>query len=289
MTKVSITLPSIHQKVCEVTVNKILEITRDVDYEIVVVSPVEIRAPKVKWVIQSEPMGSYAAWNLAYLHSQGELIVTWADDSDPIEPNWLKNAYDFYLNRSQSFFPYACDINSGVFHIVYGYLYPSGIMISRQSIEKIGGYFDPAYHGYYGDPDLGLRVWAAGGRCEVCPHAGWRGIKDRLGAPTSHALEPSNLFQKDHQTFLNRWHHIYGNNWGSHPSDFNKNLPLRFLRDFGFCEPNPATVYALIRRRERQDKLIRALASLSRRTGARGPLRKIARLFGITTSSQRDK
>ena len=252
MAKVSITLPSINQKLCEVAVNKILDITRDVDYEIVVVSPFEIRAPKVKWVLETEPLGNAAAHTQAYLHSQGELIVTFTDDVEPTEPNWLKNAQDFYLSRSKSFFPYVCGINAGAFHIAYGYLYPGLSVISRQSVEKIGTYCDPAYHSYYVEVDFGLRVWAAGGRCEICPGASFRKIKDRFGTPRPHDLEPNSWFQKDHQTFLNRWHHIYGSNWGSNPSDFNKNLPLRFLRDFTF--------YSLLRR----TKLNRPLKKIKR-------------------------
>lgn len=279
MAKVSLTLPSINQNLCEITVNKILEITRDVDYEIVVVSPFEIRAPKVKWVLETERMGNLAAHQQAHLHSQGELIVTFTDDIEPAEPHWLKNAHDFYLNRSRHFFPYACGLNVGVFHIVYGRLFPTFPMISRQSIEKVGPYYDPAYHSYYGDPDLALRVWAAGGRCECCPKARVRGIKDRLGTARPRDSEPGSWHQRDLETFLNRWHHIYGSNYGSHPSDISQNLPLRFLRDFGFCEPDYAVVKGLIRRRDRDQKIMKTLSLLSRRTGVHGPLQKIKRLL----------
>jgi hypothetical protein len=201
MVKVSLTLPSIDQKLCEATVNKILEMTRDVDYEIVVVSPFEIRAPKVRWVLETERMGNCAAHQQAYLHSEGELIVAFTDHWEPTDPCWLKNAHDFYLNRSKLFFPYACGLNLGRFHIVYGHLYPTYPVISRQSIEKVGAYYDPAYHSSYADSDLGLRVWGAGGRCENCPQARIWKIKDRFGTPKSRDLEPSSWPETDYQTF----------------------------------------------------------------------------------------
>jgi hypothetical protein len=285
MAKVSLTLPSINQKLCELTINKILAITRDVDYEIVVVSPFEIRAPKVKWVLETERMGNLAAHQQAYLHSQGELIVTFTDDIEPAEPDWLKNAHDFYLTRSKLYFPYACGLNVGVFHIAYGRLFPTLPVISRQSIEKVGAYYDLAYRSYYGDPDLGLRVWAAGGRCESSPKTRIRGVKDRLGTPRPRDLEPNSWFQEDLQLFINRWHDIYGTNWGTQPSEISKNLPLRFLREFGFCEPNPAIVHGLIRRRDRHYKMMRALSSVSRRTGVNWPLQKIKQLLGTATFS----
>ena len=281
MAKVSLTLPSINQKLCEIAVNKILDITRDVDYEIVVVSPFEIRAPKVKWVLETKRMGNLAAQNQAYLHSQGELIVSFTDDVEPMEPNWLKNAHDFYLNRRKSFFPYACSLNrEGVFRVVYGRLYPENAVISRQSIEMVGGYYDPEYHSYYCDHDLGLRVWAAGGRCEICPEARIRYIKDRLGTPHGRLSDPSNWLQEDRQTFLDRWHGIYSTNWKSHPSELTKTLPLRLLQNFTFCEPNLSIVNALIPRR---DRLVTSLRSLLRRTKLNSPLRKIKRLLLMAT------
>ena len=44
-------------------------------------------------------------------------------------------------------------------------------ILSRATIEKIGGFFDPRYSCFFGDVDLSLRCWKAGGHVATCEHA----------------------------------------------------------------------------------------------------------------------
>jgi hypothetical protein len=93
-------------------------------------------------------------------------------------------------------------------------------MLSRKTIDAIGGFFDESYVAHYGDVDLSLRCWRAGGAVATDPHAviELHGHFHVSTAPNS----------ADEALFLERWRHDYPAVVIEHTSQWNvdKEIPL---------------------------------------------------------------
>src|SRR5207253_384885 len=72
----------------------------------------------------------------------------------------------------------------------------------------IGGFFDPVFRSFWADPEMSTRCWALGGRVALCPDAYVRlsPIEDEVVTHNT-----SHYFQKDTDSFYNKWHSTLGN------------------------------------------------------------------------------
>ncbi|MCF3591020.1 class I SAM-dependent methyltransferase [Planktothrix agardhii 1029] len=240
--KLSITLPSLHKNLVESTINRIYSTTENIDYEIIVVSPFKISGPNIKWVPETEPSGNCGAHAAAWEASEGDIIVAMCDDFVP-ESGCFESVVSFLIEREKSYFPYACGLNWNIGKIgtVFGYYYPYIPALSRKSIEKIAGYYLRDYISDYGDCDIGMRIWDANGRCELCEAAKIDSIGDRLGIPNILANRGISL-QKGAEIFEEKWQEKYGKGWGS---QYNVNLPFSVLREHTFYKASSLTVKVL--------------------------------------------
>ncbi len=93
-------------------------------------------------------------------------------------------------------------------------------MLSRGTIEKIGGFFDDAYVAHYGDVDLSLRCWKAGGSVATC--------KDAEIEMHGHWHVNTAPQSADEALFLDRWKHDYPQIITQHTSEWNvdREIPL---------------------------------------------------------------
>jgi len=211
MPLISIIMPSLRPQKCLQRIEEFAETNPDVDYEMIVVSPFLVQKEKVVHIHETTRQGCLYAHRIAYLNSSGEYVVWWADDASPTT-NCLSIMMDFIRHRNAPFI--------GSFRIknteqkeldtvwtVYGKLYACYGCSSKESLELVGGYFDPIFKNNWADPDLSLRVWEYGGRVELCPDS-WIVVNSINDEVYSENL--NNYFDADTETFLNRWHNKLG-------------------------------------------------------------------------------
>jgi len=211
MPEVSITLPSLRPEALLQRVKEFSITNKDVDYEIVVVSPFTVKQDRVVHIYEEKQLGNTYAFNVAYKNSSGEYVVWWADYISPTA-NCLSNMLSFVKSRKEPFIG-AFSVKDGQGRKllpvgVYGKLYACFGCVSKNTINLIGGYFDSVYKAYWADPDMCLRAWRKGGEVKVCPNT-WvvmEYIVDKLKKDSR-----SQYFDKDKETFLNRWHNLLGN------------------------------------------------------------------------------
>lgn len=93
-------------------------------------------------------------------------------------------------------------------------------MLSRKTIEAIGGFFDPAFVAHYGDVDLSLRCWRSGGSVATCT--------DALVEMHGHWHVSTAPQSADEALFLDRWRYDYPQIVTQHTSVWNvdKEIPL---------------------------------------------------------------
>ena len=225
----SLSLPSLRQDNVELVIKYIHDCSAGADYEIVVVSPFEISGPRIKHVLEKEARGNCSAHAAAYAASAGEYIITFTDDIIPT-PGWLDGLQQTMEAREALHFPFCGGLyraNWPIFGTIYGLFYPYFPVLSRRGVEKIGGYFSRDYAAHFGDPDLALRVWDAGGRCELVTSAKIYSLHqlDR----TNEAHHKGTAGQRDMDTFQTRWGGKYGEGFGKELRDFNIDYKLEDL------------------------------------------------------------
>ncbi|MBF0323468.1 MAG: glycosyltransferase family 2 protein [Alphaproteobacteria bacterium] len=162
---ISIILPTIRPDLAGAALQSIVACSDDVRYEIVVVSPFPVQGKNIVHVKEEVPKGNCAAHAMGYQASSGDIIVAMSDDHIALD-GWLTPVQSFIEQRETQYFPFCAGINrpqSPWFGAVYGLYYPYFPVLSRQSAEAIGGFFSPDFTAHFGDPDLAMRVWKAGG------------------------------------------------------------------------------------------------------------------------------
>jgi len=210
MPEISIILPSLREKLALETIKEFEITNKDFDYEIVIISPFPVKREKIVHVFEEKPQGVSIAYNAGYKCSSGKYICWWSDDAFPTK-GCLLNMVNFLKTKKPPFIgAFGIKDKKGIEHPqwkAYGKLYACWGCASRETIEMVGGFFDPIYKCYFADPDLGLRVWEKGGRVEVCPDA-WlisHGLMDKLREDNQ-----IRYFEKDMNAFFDRWHDKFG-------------------------------------------------------------------------------
>lgn len=210
MAELSILLPSLRPDAVQRKVEEFLSTNADVDYELVIVSPFDMRGERVVHVPETERRGVIHAINEAYRHAKGEYIVLWSDDATP-ENGCLRHMLDLVRTKEAPFLAsFRRRDTSGKEAeqwAVYGKLYAGWLCASRRTFDLVGGLFEPSFKNYWADPDLSLRVWQKGGKVEVCRDA-WIGVEQIDDQVKSENLSSS--FDKDTEVFFDRWHSQFG-------------------------------------------------------------------------------
>jgi len=205
-------------------------------YEIILVSPFEFRGPNVRWIQEVEPRGSGAAQHRGYQAARGDYLVHISDDVLPV-PGWLNAAISRIDQREQHHFPFVLGLRPARFGIstAYGHYVANFIAISRRSAEAIGGTFSEEYHAHFADPDISMRVWNKGGRCECLQDPVLYYVPLERFFPV--ALHKKSTLQQDYETFARKWAPIYGPGWGNTPREVNIDYPISRLVNDSFVDP----------------------------------------------------
>lgn len=232
MPKVSISLPSLRPELLEASIRVLHAMAGFDDYEILVVSPFEVAGPRIRWLPETEPQGNCGAHALAYEHAAGDIMVAMTDYVWP-RRNWLKNLVRFIEEMEARFFPFcagqfwATSTPQGptlgsMFGRYYAY-YPAA---TRRSLEAAGGWYSREFMAGYGDGDLGLRIWEAGGQARPC----WDAVlvssyQRKLIAPGQKGLK--HRTNEDQVTFERKWGERLGHGWTlGAGDDYNIDVPV---------------------------------------------------------------
>jgi len=224
--EVSVIMPSLRPQLVQQRIRDYAATSADISYELVVVSPFEVKGANVKHVPEGEPKGTIYATNLGYQHSSGKIIVYTSDDVRPL-PHALSNMARF-LKRFpapfvSSFRMLTPDQREREQSSAYDLLYACWGALTRESIEKLGGLFDPIYRSYWADPDLSMRAWTHGGMVRVCPDA-WLAFEGAEDDVKSKNMSQSH--NQDMEAFLERWHKQFGNGVPPGWPLINRQIPL---------------------------------------------------------------
>jgi len=211
--EVSILLPSLRKCRAISFVRNLELIEPELDYEVIVVSPFPIFSNKVVWVPEGKPMGNVVAGAVACKYSKGAYMVCLSDDVLPTLGS-ITTLLNFIKQHSD---PFAAgfslkDLTGAAATsklYIYGHLYACFLGVSRRTIEAVGGFYLDIYKAHWADPDFCLRVYQAGGTIEVCEAAELS--VDPSFTDEFNAINSEKYFHHDLQTFLDRWHFLYGN------------------------------------------------------------------------------
>jgi hypothetical protein len=228
--KLSLILPSLFPAAMRRAIDNLHATTRDVDYEILAVTPFEVIGANVRWIREEEPRGVVRAHALALEQMSGDVVVALADDLIASD-NWAATALDNLVRRESGGRPFCLGLHQTNFVVgtVFGIYYPFFVFIRKTILEATGGHHDPGFVAHYADPDQGLRIWKAGGRCERTDLP----LVARVPRPGREDVDPpaksSAAFQRDMTTFVDRWGPVYGKGWETVSGrDFNLDIDVLF-------------------------------------------------------------
>lgn len=228
--KVSINLPTLYPDLARRAMDDWRKQLAGIEHEFVVVCPREVGGDRVLWVPESNPSGSVAAMQLGFESSTGDVIIQVADDQR-FGPTAIGDALSAFSDPNRAFplalaYPHrGRDID--FVWTYFGRLSTTFWAIGRNDVARAGGYVDRAYRAAFSDPDLGLRVWRAGGQVRRATAAAQE-IEDRLGHGESPAKN-GDVFAKDFATFHARWAPHFDPAWGDVNLDISLAISAEFL------------------------------------------------------------
>lgn len=234
MPKVSVTLPSLRPELLAQCVDSLRQNAGLNDYEIVVVSPFPVEGERIRWIEERERAGNCSAHATAYDHSTGDIVIAMSDYIIA-RRNWMRNVVEFIEEQESKHFPFCAGLfwantNPGpAIGAAFGYYYPYFPAATRRSFEAAGGYFSRAFMAHFGDSDLALRFWAAGGKCQPC----WDAVISQSHLRTQITVGQTGLKERvdeDMATFVAKWRDSLGANWKTNRmTAFNIGLPMAVL------------------------------------------------------------
>lgn len=197
--------------------------------EVVVASP-EFEVQRAKCVRDAK-VGSARVLAHAFAQTDPKAeYIAWLSDICYPEPYALDALSHFIEDKfvEQDGAPFIAEfrtspsVTEGHYRVctITGKQYARWGMLSRKTIEQIGGFFDEAYVAHYGDVDLSLRCWRAGGTVATC--------KDAIIEMHGHWHVSTAPHSPDEALFLDRWRHDYPAIVTEHTSVWNvdKEIPL---------------------------------------------------------------
>ena len=188
MLKCSIVIPSLRPAVLNSCIKSIMK-SVGVTYEI---------------LVDTEPGGKYKAVSRIMNKISGEYVLHIPDDV-LLKPDSIKRMIDFcgdgFVLGSFRTFSKKWNVEDGP-SIIYGLEYSRFPFIKTSFIDRVGGLMDTVFSSFYGDPDLSLRVWSAGGVVKTCPDAWLIGVEEE---DLVHSSSKKQYERKDKEAFESRW------------------------------------------------------------------------------------
>lgn len=215
--KLSLTLPSLFPEPAIRVIENVRATVRDIDYEILLVSPFEVTGPNVRWVREETPKGAGVASAIAYAHSTGDIIFPLADDIE-LNHGWATEGLKALL-RFERDRPYALGVGQTnmIVGTVFGIYYPFFPMVRRATLEAVGGFYLSNYKHHFTDSDFALRIWSIGGACGFTERGYIVRTPREAGASAATAQQLANSraesIRRDMDVFTQAWAPRYGQGW----------------------------------------------------------------------------
>ncbi len=229
--KLSLVLPSLFPNALHRTIGNLRATTRGVDYEILAVTPFEVaEVGGVRWIREDESRGGVAAHTLAYSQMTGDILVALADDVLLVD-NWAELCLKRFLAREAGRDHFCIGLHQTNFVVgaVCGIYFPFFAVVRASTLRVIGGHYDPAYVAHYADPDLALRIWKAGGRCERTDIPLISRVEREGEESIDSPAKTGRSEKRDIATFAERWRSTYGSGWRFESmEDFNLDVDAVF-------------------------------------------------------------
>jgi len=215
---ISVILPTLRPEKAHKCIESIAETSEGVNYEVVVVSPLDMcnlldgckGYNRIKFMKEEKKEGCNQAYTNGYENASGKYIFAIADDHR-LGLDCLKKLIEFMQPHDDEIFLAGARCygvyGPGPENTTYGFYYAYTPCIRRDLVEQVGGFYDPYYKHYYGDPDLAMRVWHNGGKAELCLDA-WVEYHNELD--NIDLESQTNNSERDFNAFFQRWHPIYG-------------------------------------------------------------------------------
>jgi len=203
-------MPTLRPDYADNAIRQVLMCSGRHDYELIVVSPFPVAGDRIRHVHEETPEGDSAAYARALAVASGEIVLPMIDDFAPAF-GWLDGLAETIARGEREALPFCGGlhwVNHPWFSTAYDRYFAFFPAMSRRSIERTGGYIDTAFRANFGDVDLSLRVWEAGGRVAMLPKSGIYKARPedeaRLSPYKRHGAEA------DFATLTGRWHQHLG-------------------------------------------------------------------------------
>lgn len=224
MPVISVLIASLRPELLKKCLASIHGASQGVDYEVVVVCPFDIPPhDRVVHVKEEKVEGNYNAVAKGYPVTRGEYVVVLSDDVLVVGGS-LREMVAFMRPRDEELFQgrfvhtftenlealekgEASPLRVLPLHNFFGYMFSGFPCMRKDKIDRIGGLFDnKRYRGFWGDADLGIRVWVHGGRIETCTTSALVAYPNQDELDTTSKAE----WQKvDEKVFCQLWEPIF--------------------------------------------------------------------------------
>jgi hypothetical protein len=179
--KLSIVLPTLFAELLPGAVDAAHAAAGDVPHEIVVVSPFDPARAGLRWVPETRPRGSIGAANTGFAAARGDIVALVSDDTR-LSPGALVDAIARLETLPGGMVGFPRMVGGQAYiGTVFGHYYAYYFALERATLER-AGHFDEGYRKHYADPDLAMKIWASGGRCEFLRGAAIVDVASRGGA-----------------------------------------------------------------------------------------------------------
>ena len=210
MPRLSLLMPTLRPDYADNAIRQILMCSGRHDYELIVVSPFAVAGDRIRHVPEETPEGDSAAYARALAVATGDIMMPMIDDFAPAF-GWLDGLAESVAAGEAGGVPFCGSLhwtNHPWFNTAYDRYYAFFPVMSRRSLDLAGGYIDTAFRANFGDVDLSLRVWAAGGHCALLPKAAIY----KARAEDEARLSPYKRHgaQADFSVLTGRWHQRLG-------------------------------------------------------------------------------
>jgi len=207
MKELSIIIPTIRPpNLINLCIESILNTTKDINYEIIVISPIDLSVPKNVRLLKDEGRSKHVAIQLGIEQSKGEYVLTVADYHN-CEPDSINNLMKVMRKHEDELFiasPRFKDLDGSIrlTNYLYQVYYASCPCIKKSYIKQIGGFIDTCYLDYFGDIDLSYRVLEQNGKVEIIKDSFLLIRNDLKEAAT---LEKQKNGELDKEIFEKKW------------------------------------------------------------------------------------
>ena len=200
---ISILLPSVRPALLRRAYDSIAAAAGPVRYEVIVVADFGPEYwPHTLWIV-NERQGPIAAVEAARRVARGDYLFVMNDEAT-LDPDALALLYNYAeANPGRLLTPH---IQPPFPFRYYGIPFAPFPFVHVDLVKQLGGLLDPAYKGFYADPDLGMRAHAAGVSLETVD-----GATIRFRNTANDEAKTSNwdkYFANDQATFRTRWDHL---------------------------------------------------------------------------------